>query len=114
MSVATAIIPYTLPGPEYIAPDLRIVFARAGAPEVFDPRTYYDVKLLSAATPPPPQSDPDSDVSAFVTLPPVTTAVSLVLTADGTPPEFDALMAAVTAVLTQDPASSVTSDEIAT
>ena len=115
VSVATAIIPYTPPGPEYIAPDLRIVFARAGAPEVFDPRTYYDVKLLSAATPPPPQSIPDSDVSAFVTLPPVTNpaAVSLVLPADGTPPEFDALMAAVTAVLTQDPASSVTSDEIA-
>jgi hypothetical protein len=118
-SVATAVIEYNGPpsGAEYVTPDLQIEFIR-GAATAFVPRVYYDVHIHKSALallPNPPGSTAlqqifDSEVSAFVTLSPPTNAAatSLVVPADGTPPNFDDLLHAVTAVLNQDPALPVT------
>jgi hypothetical protein len=110
-SVATAVIKYTAPpsGHEYVAPDLRIVINRGANPPVFASHLYYDVHMHKTAVPIMPnqyQAIPDSDVSAYITLPPLTP--SLAIPGDGTPPNFDLLMKAVTAVLAKDPASPVT------
>ena len=108
-SVATALIQYTPPGPEYVSPDLRIEFDRGTASPVFDTRIYYNVQTVNIAGPfPKPlamQLIADSTVSVFATLNPVNSP--LVVPGDGTPPEFDELLAAVTAVLTKDPALPV-------
>jgi Tc toxin complex TcA C-terminal TcB-binding domain len=114
-SVATAVIQYDPPvapagplGPEYVAPDLRIEFDRAGQ-QIFDPRVYYDTELHTAAAFPAQNSFqfiPDSEVAAFVTLPPLANAFTI--SGDGTPPKFDELLAAVTVVLVKDPAVPVT------
>jgi hypothetical protein len=108
-SVATAVILYIPPGPEHIAPDLRIEFDRGAAQPTFDPQFYYNVQLYDVAGPFPTPStfQPilDSQVSAFVTLPPLTSP--LTVPGDGSPPKFDDLLAAVTAVLTDDPALPV-------
>jgi hypothetical protein len=108
-SVATALIPYPPPVHEYVGPDLRIEFDR-GAAQTFAPRFYYNVQVTNIPGPfPPPnafQPIPDSEVSAFVTVPPLTS--SLAVPGDGTPPKFEDLLAAVTAVLNADPALPVT------
>ena len=105
-SVATALIQYTPPGPEYDgSPDLRIEFDRPGAAPLFAPRSYYNAAVYNLAGPfPGPaviQAIPDENVSAFVTLPPSTSL--LTAPTDSAPTNFDALDAAVRAVLTADP-----------
>lgn len=109
-SVATALIKYTPPGPEFDWPDLRIEFDRGAAQPIFDSRLYYNVPFTDIPGPfPSPaaiQLIPDVDVSAFVTLPALTNP--LTIPGDGTPPKFDDLLAAVTAVLNADPAAPVT------
>ncbi len=119
-SVATAVIEYPGPpsGTEYITPDIRVEFAFGGASAVFAPEIYYDVQLYVHALPLLPadyQTILDTQVSAFVTLPPLTNpaAASLTLPTDGTPINFTALLNAVNAVLSSDPATPVTPAEIA-
>ena len=114
-SVATALIEYTAPDPEYDgSPDLRVEFDRPGAAPLFAPRSYYNVALYDLAGPfPTPdaiQTIPDENVSAFVTLPPATSL--LTAPTDSTPPNFDALDAAVRAVLTADPGGGPPSDDL--
>jgi hypothetical protein len=102
-SVATAMIPYTAPDPEYVTPDLRLEFVITGGQTVEDPDFYYDVPLYSGSA--TFQAIPDSGVSAYVTLPAVlpTTTAPLQLPTDGTAPKFSALLAAVNTVLAADP-----------
>jgi hypothetical protein len=108
LSVATAVVEYVPPGPEYITPDLRIEFVLAGTPYSFDSQLYYDVPLYFSALPITPadyQGIADTSVSAFVTIPPALNpnAVSLALPANGYPPNYTELLNAVWAVLAQDP-----------
>jgi hypothetical protein len=106
-SVATAMIPYTPPGPEYVAPDLRVEFVLATGQTVDAPNIYYNVPLYSPTA--DYQAVPPSGVSAYVTVPapvPSGAAPALQLPSDGTPPKFADLWAAVTAVVGQDPGSA--------
>ncbi len=117
-SVATAVIQYPGGGPEYVAPDLRIVFERAGASPFFDANVYYDVPLYPAGGAPDPstyQEIPAANVSAYLTLKaPLDPALAqLDMAADGTPPNYDALMTAVASVLKKDPGGAPTQTEIA-
>lgn len=109
-SVATAVIEYIPPDPEYVTPDLRIELDWGGPRPLNVSQLYYDVVLYNRPGPfPLPatfQGIPDASVSAFVTLPPPTTL--LTLPNDNTPPNFDDLLAAVTAVLAADPALPIT------
>ena len=107
-SVATAVFLYPTPalGAEYVGPDLLVEFTRPGAQPIFAQQIYYDVdtvpELLSPPLPPALiQAIPDTSVSAFVTLTLPTTL--LTIPNDATPPNFDDLSAAVTAVLTANP-----------
>jgi Tc toxin complex TcA C-terminal TcB-binding domain len=109
-SVATAVIEYIPPGPEYVGPDLLIELDWGGPQPIRVSQIYYDVVLWDPGPGPFPPPDtfqaiPDASVSAFVTLPPPTTL--LTLPNDNTPPNFDDLLAAVTAVLAADPAFPV-------
>jgi Tc toxin complex TcA C-terminal TcB-binding domain len=107
-SVATAVIEYNAPGPEFENPDLLIQFDWGTQP-IFASQIYYDAPLYSNPLFPAYaafQTIPDSSVSAFVTLPPPTTL--LTIPTDGSPPSFDDLLAGVTAVLTADPGPPVT------
>ena len=52
------------------------------------------------------QAIPDAQVSAFVTLPPPSDLITI--QGDGSPPNFDVLLAAVTKVLSADPGQPVT------
>jgi hypothetical protein len=111
-SVATAVILYPAGGPEYGGPDLRVEFVRTGEPTVTDTQFYYDVTVFNIPQP-PPFPDPstiqailDANVSAFVTLNLQDDLITL--QNDGSPPNFDTLRAAVSAVLAQDPAQPVT------
>ena len=115
-SVATAIIEYPAlpPDPEYITPDLLITFNLGGVQTVTVPQIYYDVQLFFFPPGPFPapaaiQAIPDGAVSAFVTLPASTTTLSL--PTDGSPPNFDDLDAAVSAVLAADPGVPPTAAE---
>jgi hypothetical protein len=107
-SVATALIAYPAPAHEYVGPDLRVEFLR-GAQSIFASREYYNVNVVNIPGPfPPPatfQGIPDNEVSAFVTLPPVNQPFKL--PGDGTPPNFDLLMAAIQTVLAADPGGAV-------
>jgi hypothetical protein len=122
-SVATAVIEYPGPpsGTEYPTPDtpdIRVEFVFGGASAVYAPEIYYDVQLYTHALPFVPadyQAVLDTEVSAFVTLPPLTNpaATSLTLPTNGTPINFTDLLNAVSAVLSSDPAAPVTPAEIA-
>ena len=117
LSVATAVIPYP-GGTEYVAPDLRIEFDRAGASPLFDSNVYYDVQLYTVGVAPDPstyQDIPAANVAAYLTLqaPLDPNLAQLNLAADGTPPNYDVLMNAVSTVLQKDPAGAVTQNEIA-
>ena len=109
-SVATAVIEYIPPDPEYITPDLLISFSWGGGQSYSAPELYYDVALYDVVGPfPPPatfQTIPDANVSAFVTLSSPTT--QLALPTGSTPPNFDDLNAAVANVLASDPGLPVT------
>lgn len=111
-SVATAVIPYVPPGPEYPSakpsPDLRVQFQRGGAQTVVDANLYYDVTIHSAGGAPTPehyQGLAASSVSAYVTLPAALNPniAQLPLPADGSLPNFNALLAAINLVLASDP-----------
>ncbi len=108
-SVATAVILYSGGAPEFGGPDLRVEFVRAGK-QIEVPQHYPDVKLHTIAGPFPSPAVidglVDSNVSAFVILPSPDDLV--LLPADGTPPNFANLLAAVTAVLNADPGGPVT------
>jgi hypothetical protein len=110
-AVATALIAYPGGVPEYLGPDLRVEFVRGGGQPIADPQLYYNVTLqtIAGAFPPPAsiQAIADTNVSAFSTLSSPTNNL-LTLATDGSPPKFDVLLAAVTAVLTSDPAQPVT------
>ncbi|MGA8742244.1 MAG: neuraminidase-like domain-containing protein [Terracidiphilus sp.] len=107
-AVATALIQYPPPAHEYVGPDLRIEFDR-GAQTLFASRNYYDVQVTNIPGPFPAsntfQSIADGEVSAFVTLPPPTQPFNL--PGDGTPPNYDQLLAAIQTVLAQDPGVAV-------
>src|ERR1700733_1815894 len=107
-SVATAVIDYVPLGPEYVSPDLLVQFSFGpGTPTFSPPQIYYDVDLYAAPPNPLPntsaaiQAIPDSDVSAFITLPLASSLLGL--SSDGSAPNFDALLAAVTTILNADP-----------
>ncbi len=117
-SVATAVIVYPglYTGKEFIGPDLRIQFEWGGV-ITYASRLYYDVPTPDLPTPLDPNSFqfiPDNNISAYVTLPtpPAAGSVSLAIPADGTPPIFADLLAAVRTVLASDPAGAVTPAEI--
>jgi hypothetical protein len=117
-SVATAVIEYPGGGPEYVAPDLRIELDRTGAQPVFVANVYYDVPLYNAGGPPDPstyQDIPAGSVSAYVTLqaPLDPSLAQLQLPPDGTPPNFDVLMSAVSTVLSKDPGGAPTQAQLA-
>jgi len=107
-SVATAVILYPPPANEYVGPDLRIEFHRGGQ-TLFASRIYYDVKpkFIGGSFPASNtfQQIVDSEVSAFVSLPPPTQPFDL--PGDGTPPNYDQLLAAMQAVLAKDPGRSI-------
>ena len=116
-SVATALVPYA-GGTEYVGPDLRIVLERSGAAPIYLSETYYDVALYNAGSAPDPsqyQFIPTADVAAYLTLdaPLDPSIAQLQLPTDGTPPGYDALMAAVTTVLKKDPGGTPSQAEIA-
>ncbi len=79
-SVATALIEYIPPDPEYIAPDLLISFSRVGGQPFQAAELYYDVTLYNLGGPFPSPSTfqgiPDPSVSAFVTLAPSATLLT--------------------------------------
>ena len=108
--VATAVIEYP-PGPplpEYVTPDLLIQFSfGAGTPTYSPTQIYYDVNLYTAGalTAAAIQAIPDSDVSAFVTIPLASSL--LTLASDGSPPNFESLLAAVNTVLAADPGGAL-------
>jgi hypothetical protein len=109
-SIATAVIAYPPGGPlpEYETPDLLIQFSfGAGTPTSSPTQIYYDVDLYTAGalTAAAIQAIPDSDVSAFVTIPLASSL--LTLSSNGSPPNFDSLLAAVTTVLTADPGGAL-------
>jgi hypothetical protein len=115
-SVATAVIP-SAGGVEYVTPDLRVEFDRAGATPLRDSNPYYDVELLNVGTAPDPanyQQIQPPNISAYLALPAALQPGlgQLILPADGSPPNYDDLMAAVTAVLSKDPGVAVTPAEI--
>ena len=84
-SVATAVIEYNAPDPEFENPDLLVQFGWGGQP-VIAPQIYYDAPLYPQLLFPAYatfQTIADSSVSAFVTLPPPTTL--LAIPTDGSP-----------------------------
>jgi Tc toxin complex TcA C-terminal TcB-binding domain len=117
-SVATVVIPYAPPAAEYVAPDLRVEFDRGGASPLRDSNVFYDVQILTAGGAPDPstyQDIPPAQVGAYLTLrAPLTPGTGqLGLPSDGTPPNYDDLLAAVTAVLAKDPGGAPTQAQIA-
>ena len=115
-SVATAVILYP-GGVEYVTPDLRVEFDRAGATPLRDSNPFYDVQLLTVGAAPDPanyQGIQPPNISAYLTVPPALQpgVGQLILPADGSPPNYDELLAAVTAVLSKDPGGAVTPAQI--
>lgn len=106
-SVATALIEYPGPPPQYVN---LVVQITQGTATLTLPEPLYAVNLVNIGGAFPGglamEAIPDSEVSAFITLPPPS---QLVLAAnDGSPPNFDTLLAAVTAILGVDPGIAAT------
>jgi hypothetical protein len=107
-AVATAVIPLNLldDQPQYL--NIDIIASRNGGKEIIPVNNpYYNVYYTSGALPPAYlyQTIPSNDTSLYITLPPQpgTTAVSLTIPNDGSPPPFDALYTAMLTALQNDP-----------
>ncbi len=101
-SVATALIEYPGALPPFVN---FLVQIQQGAQTLILPEPYYAVNVIGIPGPfPTPhvmQAIPDAEVSAFITLPPP--GQLLLASNTGAPPNFDTLLAAVTAILGADP-----------
>ncbi|HEV3076950.1 MAG TPA: neuraminidase-like domain-containing protein, partial [Thermoanaerobaculia bacterium] len=121
-AVATAVIDVPAGGAEYLSSDVRLEIRR-GAETIADRSINYNVDLGSASLPNPnvippfpgaaPAIEFSGAVSEYLALPPPgpppnPNATSVALPADGTPPSFSDVLAAVEKVLRADP--TVTSD----
>ena len=114
-SVATAVIeiPDGVPAAEHETVDLRITIERSGA-TIEHKRRYFNVPTLPGGLPADPNDFPgltldgDPFVSLYLQLPPpgLETGGALVVPEDGTAPNFDLLLNAVTDVLNDDPGNT--------
>ena len=109
-AVATAIIPLTVPVPEYF--DITISATR-GTEIIPETSTYYNVKVSTDEIPPTPdlyQDIPASDTSLYMVLPapPGTDTIPLAIPSDGSAPKFGDLLAAMNKALLNDPIPGVT------
>ena len=107
MAAATAVIEVDSGGPEHDSSDLRLEITRNGGTIVHD-EVYFNVPTAPGSLPDPEDFQALEPSSLFLALPPPGQEVGpgdayVALPADGTPPRFDDLLAAVNIVLAGDP-----------